>query len=382
MLLIQVTHLIRQTPNSDALPTAVSTTVGENIDEKPAEKPNDDDVSLELSIDEAIVDQPSQTMPPVLRELSKHSFRVYLSQLYSSVRTLPIGGGLFLLLPLFLIVLGIIGLVEFFRTSTVSKERKAHRLLTMPPSPLHALVVESPSSTWPTVPDTRIVNESPGTHLAYRMPVGSDSFFPILAFILFGLAWNVVAVAITLYAFRLPYTNWCDAVFEITLWTLFWSVGLAILGLSGYRLLLLFRFGPTVLEISDHPVLPGRRYRLFLMQSGVLRFRQLTVDVYCEEVARFRQGTDTVTSRKEVFRQSLLYRTDFETTLEASFVQEFFMQLPQEAMHSFRQHHNEIVWKIAISADVIGYPPVKRECQIVVLSGILDDIDSTHDSVF
>ena len=276
---------------------------------------------------------------------------------------IPVWGWLFLFLSLCLAVFGLVGLIGSLRRGAVSDERQAAGIAK--PKPLF-FVESSPSSFQPTIPDNRSIGESPGTHLAFRLPIEAQPFVPLIGLTLFALAWNLVAGGVMLHSWLSPLENWSDHVFGIALRCIFWGVGLMLLVAVFHRIFLTFGIGPTLLEISDHPLYPGRRYRLLLMQSGTLRFRELTVAVVCEEIARFHQGTDTMTSHKEVFRQPLFSRTDFEATSGVPMEQEFFLQLPLGAMHSFRRENNEIRWRIGVFVQVVGWPDIHREYPIIV----------------
>ncbi len=292
---------------------------------------------------------------------------------------IPIWGWFFLFLSLCLTVLGIVGTIRSLRHNVVSDERKAAEYSS--PKPL--FFSESVRfSDQPTVPDIRSIGESPGTHLAFRLPLGTQPLFPLIGLTIFGIAWNVVAGGVMLHSFWNPVNDWSDRVFGSVLRGIFWGVGLLLLAAAFHRILLTFGIGPTVLEVSDHPVYPGRRYRLRLMQSGVLRFRELTVSVVCEEIARFHQGTDTITSRKEVFRQALFSRSDFETAAGTPLEHEFFLQLPLGAMHSFRQENNEILWKINVFANLVGWPDIHRDCPIIVQPPYGNDTVSEGSGIF
>ena len=273
----------------------------------------------------------------------------------------PLWGWSFLFLSLCLVVVGLIGLISSLRQDVVSDEHKAVREA----KPLFASTSPRLLSQQ-TIPDNRLIAESPGTHLAIRLPIETQPFIPLIGLMLFAIAWNLVAGGVMLHSWLNPLDNWSDHVFGSVLRGIFLCVGLVLLASAFHRILLTFGIGPTLLEISDHPIYPGRRYRMLLMQSGVLRFRELTVDVVCEEIARFHQGTDTMTSRKEVFRQSLFSRADFETTPGVPLEQEFFLQLPLGVMHSFRQENNEIRWRIDASAQVVGWPNTCRDYPIIV----------------
>ncbi len=280
--------------------------------------------------------------------------------------TIPIWGWFFLALSCCLAVLGTVGLARSLRQDYLSDERRVAQRTSKNVSPLQWLGESVKRSKCPTVPDIKAISESPGTHLALRLPTDSQPLFPLIGLTLFGLAWNIVAWSVMVHSFFNPVEHWSDHVFGIILRAVFCGVGIILFAAVIHQVLLAFGFRPTVLEISDHPIYPGRRYRMLLLQSGVIRFQELTIAVVCEEIARFHQGTDTITSRKEVFRQTLFSRTDFETTADAPLEQEFFLQLPLGAMHSFRQENNEILWKIDVFAKLVGWNEIRRECPIVV----------------
>ena len=283
-------------------------------------------------------------------------------------------GWFLLLLSFSFIILGIVGFFQSFRFATISKERKAAAAFQPKESPIHSLIGVSVKSDWPTVPDIRLINESPGTHLAYRLPLGNRPIFPLVGYMLLTIAVNIVAWGVMFHSFFSPEQNWSDWIIGTVFRGLFCGVGVVLfIGLI-HQFLIAFSMGPTLLEISDHPLYPGRRYRILLQQVGVLRFFKLSVDVVCEEIARFRQGTDTITSRKEVFRQTLFERIDFETMPDLPLKEEFFVQLPHGAMHSLRLENNEVIWKFEIFAQIAGWPDIRRECPIIVRPVVLNDL--------
>ncbi|MDR2115095.1 MAG: hypothetical protein LBP87_01815 [Planctomycetaceae bacterium] len=281
-------------------------------------------------------------------------------------------GWFFLLLSFSLIVSGLIGFLQSFHLITVSEERKAARARSA--SPLHSLTDNSRRLDWSTVPDIRIINESPGTHLAFRLPIGNQPIFPLVGLTLFTSAWFIISFGIMFHSFIYPAENRSDQIIGVIFRGLFCGVGIILLVSVMHRLFLAFRLGLTLLEISDHPLYPGRKYRVLLQQSGILRFDYFSVDLVCEEIARFRQGTDTVTNRKKVFRQTLFSRSDFATTSDLPLHQEFFFQLPIDAMHSFRHENNEILWKMELYAKIVGESEICRECPMVVRPVVLNDL--------
>jgi hypothetical protein len=147
---------------------------------------------------------------------------------------------------------------------------------------------------------------------------------------------------------------------------LFFLLGLCVIVWVINLVMTTFGVGATLLELSDHPIIPGRSYRLYLMQLGSFRIRDFSVAIVCEEIARFRQGTDTITTRKEVFRKTLFQKMDFETQPDTPLVEEMRFSLPYGAMHTFFTEHNEICWTISIQADITPWPNLNRDCPIIV----------------
>lgn len=276
-----------------------------------------------------------------------------------------IWGWFFLLLSVSLCILGFVGFWQSFRLKPMSLERQMAKS-SKPSLGATQGSLTSKASLWPTIPDIWFINESPGTHLAFRLPLASQSLFPLIGITFFALAWNIVAGSVFFYSLLYSGEDLSEQIAGTVLRTLFFGVGILLMTWTIHKILLVFGTGPTLLEISDHPILPGRRYRVLVQQTGVLRIREFNVEIVCEEIARFRQGTETITSRKDVFRQPLFSRNDFETSADAPLHQEFFLCLPIGAMHSFRHDNNEIVWKLSVFADISGWPNVVRECPIVV----------------
>jgi hypothetical protein len=229
-------------------------------------------------------------------------------------------------------------------------------------------------SEWGTIPDIRGINESPGTHLSYRLPLGHRPIFPLLGQTVFAAAWTIIALIILIQSFFIVAEDWTDFFVSILFRGLFCGVGLVLYWVVARQLWITFRVAPTLLELSDHPIYPNRKYRVLLHQDGALQFQNLTVDLVCEEIARFHQGTDTVTNRLDVFRQTIFSRSDFRTTPELPLHEEFILQLPSGCMHSFRQKNNEVAWKLEFTARLVGWSELRRDCPIVVRPGLFSDL--------
>ncbi|MDR0336316.1 MAG: hypothetical protein LBI18_04425 [Planctomycetaceae bacterium] len=282
-------------------------------------------------------------------------------------------GSFFLLLSFSLLLLGLLGFCFSFRLKPVSTEHWAALETVAVDSPLSTLAGDVRSMAWSTVPDIKIVNESPGTHLAFRLPLGNQPIFPLVGLTLFTIAWVGIAVAVMVHSVTNPALGLYDMVGGTLLRSLFLGVGFFLLFIMVRKYIFVFGTGLMLLEISDHPIYSGRRYRLLLVVNGTLQFHELSVSIICEEVARFTQGTDTATNRRNVFKQIIFRKTDFDTSVDMPLNEEFFVQLPIGAMHSFRQENNEIGWKINITARIAGWQEIQRECPIVVRPIIMND---------
>ena len=68
----------------------------------------------------------------------------------------------------------------------------------------------------------------------------------------------------------------------------------------------------------------------------------------CEEAATYRQGTNTRTETRQVFRQELFRREDFEIEAGCPSRRSSTSTVPAGAMHSFKADHNEINWTLVV----------------------------------
>jgi hypothetical protein len=93
-----------------------------------------------------------------------------------------------------------------------------------------------------------------------------------------------------------------------------------------------------------------------------------SIDLFlvCDEVATYRQGTDTRTERLRVFEQPVFRREQIEVEPSRLFEHQGEVELPAECMHSFKADHNEVQWRLLVRADVAGWPPIERAFPIVV----------------
>jgi hypothetical protein len=226
---------------------------------------------------------------------------------------------------------------------------------------------EGPASedAFPTVPKDSNLTNSPGTTLAYRLPMSTTPGWRLFATAAACIAWNgIVAlfVIIAIGRFTSGERDWLLAGALIPF--LIGGIGLCVY--LGRQIALATSVGPTRVEISTHPLTPGSRCEAFLSQAGRLKMKSLEVWLACDERTTFRQGTDTRTESRRVYQLRSFIRSDFEIAQGLPFESRLVVSVPATAMHSFHAAHNELSWKLIVKGDVAGRPPFEREFQIVV----------------
>lgn len=261
-------------------------------------------------------------------------------------------GWIFLVIPLVLISFGAAGLILKIRIYKGSKERKA--------------VDVRRESRYPTVPDSQIINESPGTQLAFRLPIAIFPTFHVILLLIFAVIWNLLAWMIFIYLFSRQ-SNGFELLSVLLFGLLFCGSGLIFFPRMWRLVRNSLIYGATILEISDHPIVPSRKHRLAMVQNGPLQATSCDISIICEELARYRQGTDTITNHKEVYRQQLYWKENIAISAGASMNEEFFLKLPRGVMHTFQTEHNEIRWKLVVRIIVRDSTVVQRSCPVIVL---------------
>ncbi len=133
------------------------------------------------------------------------------------------------------------------------------------------------------------------------------------------------------------------------------------------QLMKLTGIGPTTLEISNYPIVPGGDYEIFLSQPGRLRLKLVDVFLICREQATFDDGTDIRTEKRVVYQQRLFRKRGVQMRRGQPFEVNFEMSLPRHAMHSFHSRNNRVIWELLVHVKVKGWPQIERRFTISVL---------------
>ena len=216
----------------------------------------------------------------------------------------------------------------------------------------------------PSVPRGATLTDSPGERLTYRLaaaaPEGGITGPATLA-ILWNSVWFIL-LAVVVSGFWYGRARWILTLLLIPFGTIgAWSFQFLLAQLRKHA-----GVGPTIVEISSHPLYPGSRYDLFICQRGRLKLKRLTVQLTCEEETFYRQGTDVRVDRCEAFTEVLLKQRDVLVDPKAPWEQQLRLDLPLNVMHSFVGSHNAIRWKVVVRGESTPWPSFCRSFPVIV----------------
>ena len=269
-----------------------------------------------------------------------------------------------LAMPVSFILIGGGGLVYILVTWGKSAERRA-ALAGRVGGAEHAEGNGRPAQEFPYVPKPAATTDSPGTTLAYRLPMSAASGWKLFLGLVACLGWNGIVslfACVAISGFLEGRPDWMLALFILP----FLAVGVAMIVYLFRWVLVATAVGPTLVEVSQQPLQPGGQYELLVSQTGRLRMNALEVLLVCDEEATYHQGTN---ARRESLRvcQQLVYRRGrFQVRHGEPFEARCPLELPVGAMHSFKSPHNEINWKIVVKGEVSGWPSFARAFPVIV----------------
>jgi hypothetical protein len=285
---------------------------------------------------------------------------------------------LLLLIPVSFIAIGTGGLIITFLNWNTSAEWRAVRERRA--AEVDLFEVGTSDRNFPTVPANANQTNSPGTTLAYRLPIATTTNWRLFAAGLAAFLWNGIVAIFAILAVR-SHTrgepDWMLTAFVV-------PIAIGGMGLIAYfvrQFLITTGVGPTRIEISDHPLVPGKTYDILLTQAGRLTMNSLEVWLACDEKATYHQGTDTRTETCRVYQERCFHQEDFQIHQGLPFEQRCQIEVPATAMHSFHANHNEVSWKLVVKGNVVGWRDYQRVFQIVVnpaTNGITEHDRTAH----
>ncbi len=226
----------------------------------------------------------------------------------------------------------------------------------------------------PNLPSLRALTDSPGVKLAYRLAIQRGETTPLLLSALFSVAWNAMLAVLAVIAAENHLRGTPDWFLSVLL------IPFALVSFFSTRwFFLTFRrqsgIGPTAVEISNLPLLPGRPYQLYVCQYGRAVFEKYRVSLVSFEESTYQQGTDIRTERIETSRIDVnplggpgetvdagRWVAESEKPLEL----DCQFSLPKDIMHSFQGRHNAILWRVVVEGEVKKWPSFCRSFPVVV----------------
>lgn len=216
----------------------------------------------------------------------------------------------------------------------------------------------------PYVPSDSDLTDSPGTRLTFRLPAASRGWnLAVMGGI--TLVWNLI---VAFWAWEAVDRHlqgkhdWLLTFFLIP----FLLIGSGLVVALVRQILIDTAVGPTIVEISGHPLFPGQSYELFFSQTGRAKLDVFEALLVCEEEASYRQGTDTRTATRRVCEQRVFRREHIEFRREEPFEARAEFIVPPGAMHSFRSDHNRINWRLIVKGKAPRRPEFERSFRLCV----------------
>ncbi|MBC8351086.1 MAG: hypothetical protein H8E66_03815 [Planctomycetes bacterium] len=223
-----------------------------------------------------------------------------------------------------------------------------------------------PSSTeYPNVPRDAYLTNSPGVQLKYRLPTEQAPVWRLgLSALIFLISTGLTSVlgVIVVNQHLAGTPDWFLTLFAAPLLV----ANLWVVRYFFSELRTQTRFGPTCVEISDHPLRPDIDCEIFVSQAGRLSLRSLVISLVCEEEATYSQGTDIRTETRVVSRQEILREESTRIEDGAPLECHGTVRVPSGAMHSLQSGHNAIRWKLVIKGKSERSGTMKRSFPVIV----------------
>lgn len=270
-----------------------------------------------------------------------------------------------LLIPAALVIYGLGGLFVLVWESLASTERRAAAVQKATDWDLPGIGDIVGRAALPSVPPVDAVIDSPGVRLAYRLPIDAAPSQLSIALAIVCVVWNALLAGFAIQVIRQHLAGepnllltWLLVPFVLAgIWTVYALVR---------QLLLTAGIGTTLLEISDHPLYPGRRYDAHVTQTGRLHVRWFQIQLLCQEQATYQQGTDTRTATAVVHRETVFTQRKFDISPAAAFEAGFSFVVPAHAMHSFEAAHNAVTWALVVRGKMARWPEFERRFPLCV----------------
>ncbi|MEM6780216.1 MAG: hypothetical protein AAF670_21365 [Planctomycetota bacterium] len=228
-----------------------------------------------------------------------------------------------------------------------------------------AVPKDSGFASLPTVPRRGSHAESPGERLQHRLESVSTGRWNLFGTVSLALIWNSVCLILL----AVVVSGWmADRNRPILAMLLIPFFGIAWWSLRTFlrQVRQIVGVGPTLVEISEHPLEPGGRYEVYIAQMGRMKLQSLTITLVCEEESFFRQGTDVRAERHIAFSLELWSGKSIRVDPRRPWEQQLLLEVPANAMHSFSATHNSVRWRLTVNGESRPWPSFCRSFPLLV----------------
>jgi Protein of unknown function (DUF3592) len=150
--------------------------------------------------------------------------------------------------------------------------------------------------------------------------------------------------------------------FPLIILGLFAFIGLLIFWLAISKTLQIWNPVTTVI-CSQRNLYPGSEFEIsWLHQGNTAGIKKFTIALESEESVTYRQGTSTRTETNRLFEKVIVESSE-QTTISQGFT---LVELPIDAMHTFRANRNKIKWIIRVKGTIAFWPDIDDTYEITV----------------
>lgn len=195
-----------------------------------------------------------------------------------------------------------------------------------------------------------------GRQLGVSLRPKASALTEFIGLLIVALFWNGITWGVLIAIWR---DN--DGVFSIVgtvFLSIFCLIGLGLLGAAGKKLLFVLLTGDAAMEIEREPLRSGESVEFAILHPMKHRPDHVEAKLICREKASYQQGTDTIT-REEVVHSELVLDVPADRLPSGRQLNlRGRMSIPADAMHSFKDQHNEITWGVQVKMEIPNRPDV------------------------
>ena len=213
-----------------------------------------------------------------------------------------------------------------------------------------------------------------GKRLRDRLPRRDRPWGTACLVLAITVFWNGIVGCFIAAEWKTVQRGWQET-FTLLFLAPFALIGLALVGLSLvllYQALMQARVPPTIVEVSELPLLAGHTASGFISQAGKGDVNRLSISLTCQEETTYTEGTSTRTEIRPIWSQELFTREKIRARADRPLEGTFDIMVPSDAMHSLDVGSNKIVWKLVVNVDAHGFVCI-REFPVVVAPQLDED---------